>query len=78
MPCHLPHLSVGAALPQKNVPFQPPAGTQAEGLAVSKAVHTPPVRCDGVQHFAAGQICDLDGAVQGTCHNAHLVDVGDL
>ena len=63
MASHLPNLSVGAALPQQDVPLQPPAGTQAEGLAVGKAVDAPPVRCHRVQHLAPGQVCDLDAAV---------------
>lgn len=78
MACHLPHLSVGAALPQQDVPFQAPTGTQAEGLAMGKAVHPPPVCCHCVQHLASGQICDLDGAVQGAGHKAKLMDIGNL
>ena len=54
MPRHFPHLSVGAALPKQDVPFQAPAGTQTEGLAVSKAVHPSPVGCHSVQDLAAG------------------------
>ena len=65
MPCQLSHLSVCAALPQQDVPFQATTSTQAEGLAVSKAVHASLVHCHCVQHFAAGQVYDLDGAVQG-------------
>ena len=49
MTCHLPHLSVGAALPQQDVPFQPPTGAQAEGLAVGEAVDPSPVCSHGVQ-----------------------------
>lgn len=78
MPRHLPNLSVGAALPQQNVSLQASAGTQAEGLAVCKAVHPSPVGCDGVQHLAAGQVCDLDCAVQRAGHNAHFMDVRHL
>lgn len=75
---HLPHLSVGAALPQQDVPFQSPTGTQAEGLAVGKAVHTPVMGSHRVQHFAPGQVYDLDGAVQGARHQAQLMYVGHL
>ena len=78
MPSHLPDLSVSAALPQQDVPLQPTAGAQAEGLAVGKAVHSPPVGCHRVQHLAPGNICDLDGAVQGAADQAKLVDVGNL
>ncbi len=51
MACHLSHLSVGAALPQQDVPFQSPTGAQAEGLAMGKAVHPSPVGSHGVQDF---------------------------
>ncbi len=54
MACHLPHLSVGAALPQQDVPFQSPTGAQAEGLAMGKAVHPSPVGSYCVQDFAPG------------------------
>lgn len=54
MASHLPNLSVGAALPQQDVPLQPPTGTQAEGLAVGEAVDPPPVGCHRVQHLAPG------------------------
>ena len=78
MPCHLPDLSVGTALPQQDVPFKAPASTQAEGLAVGKAVHPSPMSCHSMQHFASGEVCDLDGTVQGTGHQAKLMDVRDL
>lgn len=75
---HLPNLSVGVALPQQDVPLQAPASTQAEGLAVGKAVHSSFMRCHRVQHFAPGEVCDLDSAVQGTCDQAQLMDIGHL
>ena len=65
MTSHLPDLSVSAALPKQDVPLQPTAGAQAESLAVGEAVHSPPVRCHCVQHLASGEVCDLNGAVQG-------------
>ena len=68
MASHLPDLSVGAALPKQDVPLQPTASAQAEGLAVGKAVHSSPVRCHCVQHLASGEVCDLYGAVQGAAH----------
>jgi hypothetical protein len=49
---HLPHLSVGAALPQQDVPFQSPTGAQTEGLAMGKAVDPSPVCSHCVQDFA--------------------------
>lgn len=78
MASHLPNLPVGAALPQQDVPLQPPTGTQAEGLAVGKAVDPSPVCCHRVQHLAPGQVCDLDVAVQGAGDQAQLMDVGHL
>ena len=78
MASHLPHLPIGAALPQQDVPFKATTGTQAEGLAVGKAVDPPLVCSHGVQHLAPAQVCDLDGAVQGTGYQPQLMDVGDL
>lgn len=75
---HLPHLSVGVALPQQDIPLQAPTSTQAEGLAVGKAVYPSAVCCHSVQHLAPGEVCDLDCAVQGTGDQAQLMDVGHL
>ena len=75
MPCQLPHLSVCAALPQQDIPFQATTSTQAEGLAVSEAVHASLVHCNCMQHFAARQVYDLDGAVQGACDQPKLMNV---
>ena len=78
MACHLPDLPVGAALPQQDVPLQAPACTQAEGLAVGKALHTTPVGCHSVQHLAPGQVRDFDGAVQRGADQTHFMYVGYL
>ncbi len=78
MTSHLSHLSVGAALPQQDVPLKAPTSTQTEGLAVGKAVHPSAVCSHCVQHLAPGQVRDFDGAVQGACHQAQLMDIGHL
>ncbi len=78
MTSHLPHKPIDAALPQQDVPLQAPTSAQAEGLAVSKAVHPSAVGSHCVQHLAPGQVRDLDCAVQGTCYQPQLMDVRHL
>lgn len=45
---------------------------------MGKAVDPSPMCSHRVQDFAPRQVCDLDCAVQGACHQAQLMYVGHL